>query len=147
MNKKIILILIALSLCFSFLMYKIYRKTENKSTPIYLIQVGAYKDYNNLSEATKNYENYIVRKEEGLYKIFIGVTKDEKVLSKLLSIYLDGRDNYKKVLKITNEEFVQNLTIYDNIIKHTDNKENINLVVKSSLKELDKLLNENNLQK
>lgn len=147
MNKKIILILIALSLCFSFLMYKIYRKTENKSTPIYLIQVGAYKDYNNLSEATKNYENYIVRKEEGLYKIFIGVTKDEKVLSKLLSIYLDGRDNYKKVLKIANEEFVQNLTIYDNIIKHTDNKENINLVVKSSLKELDKLLNENNLQK
>ena len=100
MNKKIILILIALSLCFSFLMYKIYRKTENESTPIYLIQVGAYKDYNNLSEATKNYENYIVRKEEGLYKIFIGVTKDEEVLSKLLSIYLDGRDNYKKVLKI-----------------------------------------------
>ena len=147
MNKKIILILIALSLCFSFLMYKIYRKTENESTPIYLIQVGAYKDYNNLSEATKNYENYIVRKEEGLYKIFIGVTKDEEVLSKLLSIYLDGRDNYKKVLKITNEEFVQNLTIYDNIIKHTDNKENINLVVKSSLKELDKILNENNLQK
>lgn len=142
MNKKIILILLALSLCFSFIIYKCYTKTTKKETSIYLIQAGAYKDYNNLSKATKNYENYIIRKEDDLYKIFIGVTKDEDVYSKLTSIYLKDKENYKKVLKVTNEEFEQNLTTYDKLIKNTDNLQNINTVVKASLREFEQLLND-----
>lgn len=145
MNKKIVLILLALSLCFSFIIYRYYTKTTKKETSIYLIQAGAYKDYNNLSEATKNYENYIIRKEDDLYKIFIGVTKDEDVYSKLTSIYLKDKENYKKVLKVTNEEFEQNLTTYDKLIKNTDNLQNINIVVKASLREFEKLLNDKKL--
>ena len=142
MNKKILVILLAISLCFSFIIYKFYKKTEKEYTEVYLIQAGAYKDYDNLSEATKSYENYIVRKEGELYKIFIGVTKDEEVYNKLISLYLNGKENFKKVIKITNEEFENNLSAYDNIIKNTSNKKNINTVVKASLNEINKLLSQ-----
>lgn len=140
MNKKIILTIILISILFTFITYKLYSKTEELSTKIYLIQAGAYKDHNNLSEATKQFENYIIKKEGELYKIYIGVTKDEEVYNKLSKIYLDGKENFKKVVKITNEEYSTNLDTYDNIIKNTDDKRNINIVVKSSLKELEKLL-------
>jgi len=143
MNKKIILIVLIISLCFSFMIYKFYKKTKKENTEIYLIQVGAYKDYNNLSEATKNYDNYIIRKEGDLYKIYIGVTRDEEVYNKLVSLYSDGKENFKKVMKVTNEKFENNLIVYDNIIKNSENKSDISIVVKSSLKELENLLNKN----
>ena len=46
-------------------------------------------------------------------------------------------------MKVTNEKFENNLIVYDNIIKNSENKSDISIVVKSSLKELENLLNKN----
>ena len=71
MNKKIILGVVIISLIFSIFIFKKYKASENSYKTLYVIQVGAYKDYENVIKNTRNFDNYIVYEENNLYKIFI----------------------------------------------------------------------------
>ena len=69
MNKRIFFVLILVSLVFSLVIFKIYKSKKESDCTYYLVQVGAFKSYDNLSMLSKKYENYIVREEEGLFKL------------------------------------------------------------------------------
>lgn len=143
MNKRIFFVLILVSLVFSLVIFKIYKSKKESDCTYYLVQVGAFKSYDNLSMLSKKYENYIVREEEGLFKLFIGVTKSEKVYDKIIRMYSLTSSNYKKILRLNNRDFDRYITKLDELIKIASNQNETDTLVKEGLKELNKVLDNN----
>lgn len=140
MNKKFILILIIITCLFSCSIFGLYKRKSVVKNKYYLLQVGAYKDYDSISKKTKEYENYLVLKEEDLYKLYIGVTKDKEVYRKLVNLYASTSSIYKKEITLSNQKFDDTLTKYDSLIKNSEDIKEINLVIKSELKFLEEML-------
>lgn len=140
MNKKIILILIIITCLFSCSIFGLYKRKSVVKNKYYLLQVGAYKNYGNVSKKTKEYENYLVLKEEDLYKLYIGVTKDNEVYKKLVNLYTNTSSIYKKEISLSNQKFDDTLTKYDSLIKNSEDIKEINLIIKSELKFLEEML-------
>ena len=137
MNKKFLLILIIITCLFSCSIFGLYKRKSVVKNKYYLLQVGAYKDYDSISKKTKEYENYLVLKEEDLYKLYIGVTKDKEVYKKLVNLYASTSSIYKKEITLSNQKFDDTLTKYDSLIKNSEDIKEISLVIKSELKFLD----------
>lgn len=140
MNKKFLLILIIITCLFSCSIFGLYKRKSVVKNKYYLLQVGAYKDYDSISKKTKEYENYLVLKEEDLYKLYIGVTKDKEVYKKLVNLYASTSSIYKKEITLSNQKFDDTLTKYDSLIKNSEDIKEINLVIKSELKFLEEML-------
>lgn len=140
MNKKILLILIIITCLFSCSIFGLYKRKSVVKNKYYLLQVGAYKNYDSISKKTKEYENYLVLKEEDLYKLYIGVTKDKEVYKKLVNLYASTSSIYKKEITLSNQKFDDTLTKYDSLIKNSEDIKEINLVIKSELKFLEEML-------
>lgn len=140
MNKKFLLILIIITCLFSCSIFGLYKRKSVVKNKYYLLQVGAYKDYDSISKKTKEYENYLVLKEEDLYKLYIGVTKDNEVYKKLVNLYASTSSIYKKEITLSNQKFDDTLTKYDSLIKNSEDIKEINLVIKSELKFLEEML-------
>ena len=140
MNKKILLILIIITCLFSCSIFGLYKRKSVVKNKYYLLQVGAYKNYDSISKKTKEYENYLVLKEEDLYKLYIGVTKDKEVYRKLVNLYASTSSIYKKEITLSNQKFDDTLTKYDSLIKNSEDIKEINLVIKSELKFLKEIL-------
>ena len=130
MNYKKIIIPIILSLCFFLLIYKNYKNKKVEYKEIYILQVGAYKSY---------LDNYIIYKENDLYKIFLGVSLNNNTYNKLENFYNED-STFKKVIKISNEEYINNLKKYDTLINETNDKELLNTIIKKELRELEIIL-------
>lgn len=140
MNKKFLLILIIITCLFSCSIFGLYKRKSVVKNKYYLLQVGAYKNYDSISKKTKEYENYLVLKEEDLYKLYIGVTKDKEVYRKLVNLYANTSSIYKKEITLSNQKFDDTLTKYDSLIKNSEDIKEINLVIKSELKLLEEML-------
>ncbi len=140
MNKKFLLILIIITCLFSCSIFGLYKRKSVVKNKYYLLQVGAYKDYDSISKKTKEYENYLVLKEEDLYKLYIGVTKDKEVYKKLVNLYASTSSIYKKEITLSNQKFDDTLIKYDSLIKNSEDIKEINLVIKSELKFLEEML-------
>ena len=139
MNYKKIIIPIILSLCFFLLIYKNYKNKKVEYKEIYILQVGAYKSYDNVINKTKYLDNYIIYKENDLYKIFLGVSLNNNTYNKLENFYNED-STFKKVIKISNEEYINNLKKYDTLINETNDKELLNTIIKKELRELEIIL-------
>lgn len=140
MNKKIIFLLISISIFLvSFITIKYF---ENKCSYVtyYILQEGAFKNYNGVIKTTRNYNNYVISKEDELYKIYIGVTLDKEVYNKLISMYSKTSSTYMKKVNINNKEFYNKVRTYDSLIKNSDNLKEVDLIVKEELKLLKKIL-------
>lgn len=140
MNKKFLLILIIITCLFSCSIFGLYKRKSVVKNKYYLLQVGAYKNYDSISKKTKEYENYLVLKEEDLYKLYIGITKDKEVYKKLVNLYASTSSIYKKEITLSNQKFDDTLTKYDSLIKNSEDIKEINLVIKSELKFLEEML-------
>ena len=138
MYIKKFIIPIILSLCFFFIIYINYKNKKIEYKEVYVLQVGAYKKYENLVNKTKYLDNYLIYQENDLYKIFIGVTLNNDNYNKIESIY--GEDTFKKVIRINDEEYIDNLKKYDTLIKETNDKELLNDIIKKELRELEVVL-------
>lgn len=140
MNKKIIFLLISVSIFLvAFITIKYF---ENKCSYVtyYILQEGAFKNYNGVIKTTRNYNNYVISKEDELYKIYIGVTLDKEVYNKLISMYSKTSSTYMKKVNINNKEFYNKVRTYDSLIKNSDNLKEVDLIVKEELKLLKKIL-------
>ena len=142
MNKKILILSILIALVFSFAIYGYYVNL-NKKNFIYLMQVGAYKNYDNAIEISKNIDNYFIIKEEDLYKVFIGITASDEVYSKLLDLYALEFNSYKKTVHLNDKELTNKIIKYDSLIKKIDSKEEVDMIIKEEFKLLSNITIEN----
>ena len=119
--------------------YKNKEEVNSTSVKIYFLQIGAYKNTDNVAKMTRLTNYNYVEYDNGIYYIYIGITKDEEVLKKLKEIY-SSRDIYVKEKEINKKSFIDYLNKYDSMIKETNDKELIEAIEKDILKKYENSL-------
>ena len=89
---------------------------------VYLLQIGAYQNHENVVKVTKTLPSYVIIEEDGKTKIIVGITKDNNNLEKLKKNY---ENIYIREEQIDNKEFLDYLTKYDYLLNETNNYETI----------------------
>lgn len=139
MNKKALLIVMLMGIVFaSFLLYKYKSKDKGivNTETVYLIQIGAYQNYENVVKVTKTLPNYVIIEEDGTAKIIVGITKDNNNLEKLKQNY---ENIYIREEQIDNKEFLDYLTKYDYLLNETNNNETIEEINHKVLNKYDEI--------
>lgn len=139
MNKKALLIVMLMGIVFaSFLLYKYKNKDKGivNTETVYLIQIGAYQNYENVVKVTKTLPNYVIIEEDGTAKIIVGITKDNNNLEKLKQNY---ENIYIREEQIDNKEFLDYLTKYDYLLNETNNNETIKEINHKVLNKYDEI--------
>lgn len=79
---------------------------------VYMLQYGSY---NTIEKAKNNdLDNYILKEEDGYYRIYVGITLNEENAKKIKEVYKNkGKDIYIKEKNINSLEFVDYLNNKD----------------------------------
>lgn len=92
----------------------------------YFLQEGIYSNKEIMNENTKDLDVKLINEEGGKYYVYLGITRDEQNAKKIKEIYKNrGYQLYIKEINLSNEEFFNNVTQFDLLIKNTDNDEEI----------------------
>ena len=141
---------LVISMLFGFIcgkmVYRIYDdklETRLTSSRLYLVQNGEYLTYDSMREENSG-NNYVYYKDEDGYKTVIGITKDEKNIDKIKSLYSDSvkveeyyvsnellnekQNEYDKILNKTNDVY-EVKEVVDNILNLYREEETIRLVL------------------
>ena len=137
--KKVIVVSIILGIIFSLIIYLNYRKNVNDKKEInilYFLQISAYKNVENISNKTKNLDSYLVIKEnDNLYHIYIGLTKDSKNLEKIKEFYKKSNDNiYVREKVVSCKNFISELSNYEILLSNAESKDIVEKIEKEVLK-------------
>lgn len=126
---------------YTFNQYKEETKEVMKEdNTIYLMQVGVYKNENNMKEYSRNLKNYFYFKDEKGYHVIIGITKNKKNKQKIVDSYDLLANIYMKRVNINNIEFNTLLDQYDKLIEQTTDKEIIINAQKQILSKYEELI-------
>ncbi len=135
--KKKIIIAVLFGVIFSVILYLNYKNNSSKNTSftdVYFLQFGAYQKYENVSIATKLIPSYLVIKEDNLYHIYVGITKNKENADKIKEFYnKNGNNIYVSSKNIEEKEFIKKLESYDYLLKEAKSEEVINAINKEIL--------------
>ena len=128
--KKIIISGILLIILGYYLGYFIFNEKiinkYKKEEKYYFLQEGVYSNKENLQTNLNSLNNKIIDKNDNKYYVYVGITKDLEVAKKIMKIYEDdGYNIYLKEKYLSNEEFYNNVTQFDLLIKDSNDTSNI----------------------
>ena len=105
-----------------------------------MLQYGVYSSNDSMVENTKNLKNYFYYIENNKYHVIIGVTLDKDLKDKIKKANSIDNDIYIKKVSINNDEFIESLKQYDNLIKNTEDKTTILTAEKQILSKYEELI-------
>ena len=142
MKKTLIIILIAIisGIVMGFIFYQRFEINEvvfaKQDYSAKAVQVGVFSKLDNALSIKDLYDGIIVN-DENLYRVYINIIKDQKVLSIMKEYYNElGINYYLKDIEIS-KEFNDILDDYEIILKNQDIS-NYSLTINSILKEYSK---------
>lgn len=132
MKKTLILSFIFLLLG-AFMGDKLYEIYQEKILGVfkdyntyYFIQEGVYSSEEIMNENTKDLETKIVEYKDNKYYVYLGITTDLENVNKIKNIYEDNNYRlYVKEVNLSNQEFFNNVSQFDILIKNTNKDEEI----------------------
>lgn len=152
MKKYLLTILFALIVGFflgNFLLkqYNDYEtitvSVENKE--LYFFQYGVYSSLENMEENTINLENYIYKIEDEKYYVYIGLTGDKNNIDKLNKYFKGlGYDIIVKSYYVYDEEFINLLNNFDEVIKNTEDSTVLSSIICQTLQKYEDVVNNGN---
>ena len=134
---KVVIPIFLSILCGSICGKLVFSSYDKEITPnlvkkkIYLIETGAYSDYDNMVSNTL-LSNYIYYQDDGKYNSIIGVTLDEDNVYKIKKTY-NGEVIITEYYS-TNKELNQQINNFDNLLKETNNSDEVKKIVLETLK-------------
>jgi len=150
--KKILILLgcpILLGVVFALYVYKEYNsKVElpiktNELTTVYLLQIGAYKNEDNVIKISKNLPNYLVEKIGEIYHVYVGIVKNKENIDKIKEFYkVFGNNIYVRDIQITDLELLEMITEYEKILIQTNKKEVVYTINKELLNKYKEVISE-----
>lgn len=92
----------------------------------YFIQEGVYTSKQIMEENVNNINVKLIEHNNDKYHVYLGITKEESIAKRIKNIYEEeGYQLYIKEIKISNEEFDNNITQFDLLINSASSKEEI----------------------
>lgn len=100
-------------------------KKLQKGDTYYFLEEGIYSNYNNIQNNINAYRK-IIENKNNKYHVYIGITRDKKVLEKLKKIYKEDNINVSvKEINLYSQEFKNNVEQFDLLIKQTKDNSQI----------------------
>ena len=148
MKKTTILYILSAILIGVFIGKYVYNGYQNETKEafkdmnenIYLLQYGVYSSNDSMVENTKNLKDYFYYIENNKYHVIIGVTMDKDLKDKIKKANSIDNNIYIKKVSINNDEFIESLKQYDNLIKNTEDKTTILTAEKQILSKYEELI-------
>ncbi len=110
------------------------------SSNIYLMQYGVYSNEENMLENTKKLKTYFYYKDNDGYHVLLGITKKEELKQKIINAYKITENIYMKKENTNNQEFLNLLEQYDNLVSTTDDTDTIINAEKQILSKYEELI-------
>ena len=108
---------------------------------LYFIEYGVYDNYSDMEKNTINLENYIYQFDDNKYYVYIGITKNDEVLSKVNNYFKNlGYSITTKEFYVTNNEFTKLIENNDAILLLTNDEVVIGEVVSEGLTSYEKVV-------
>lgn len=115
--------------------------TFNQTETVYFLQIGAYSSKENMESSTSSFPHYIYKYDNNLYYVFVAITKNKEVLSKLKGYYKDlGYNIYEKEYNVSNSEFLKILNEYDNLLLKVEDTNTYNTIIGNVLKKYEEVV-------
>ena len=106
---------------------------------VYMLQIGVYSSEEKMASSFKNYDKYLyIDKDDGIH-LYVGITKDKEIASRIKDYYeKKGYSIYIKESILDNQSFLSILGEYDKIIGITGDNDlkGIEEIVISNYKEM-----------
>ena len=98
-------------------------KVSGIGEDLYFIQYGVFSSIENMEKETIALENYVYNIDEGMYYVYVGITKNSENANKIINYYKTlGYETIIKNYEINNNEFLKELVNYDSILSGTEDK-------------------------
>lgn len=95
-------------------------KVSGMADELYFIQYGVFSSIDSMEKETISLENYVYSKEEDMYYVYVGITKNNDNANKIINYYKNiGYDTIIKKYEISNTKFLETLANYDTILSNT----------------------------
>lgn len=133
----IITVILLAFLCANFV-YEKYRKDSLPEGNVYFIQQGVYSN----KESIKNIAaSYITIEQDNKFYTYVGMTTSLENAEKIKKMY--EKKNipiYIKSENIQNQEFLNELSQYDVLLKNTENEEEVTNILETILSTYEEIL-------
>ena len=98
-------------------------KISRMGTELYFIQYGVFSSLESMEKETIELENYVYNIDNDMYYVYVGITKNEQNANKIMSYYKNlGYDTILKQYDISNDNFLEEVENYDNILLSTEDQ-------------------------
>lgn len=133
-----VLLSMVIGVGFAYFMFNQYDHEENlnlvsgnveKTESIYFLQQGVYSSRESMENNTKNLAYYLYQEKDGMFYVFVGLTKIEENVDKIKGYYeRKGYNLYSKQMEVSSTAFLDTLDQYDELLKQTTEDEAINTI-------------------
>lgn len=105
----------------------VFQETSEK---VYFFQLGVYSDLESVQNSTRSFTNYIYVLEDSQYHVYVALTKSSKNVEKIKGYFeKKGYDIYVKEMVLSDEEYLEKLEQYDQVLEQTSEEEAIENVI------------------
>ena len=114
---------------------------SSEAETLYYIQKGVYSDLDNMKNNMKEFSHYIYNVEDNQYYAYIGVTTNKDNAVKIQNYYKSiGYETFLKDKVTDNEDFINVLRQYDELLAKTNDNESIKTVCNQVLAKYEELV-------
>ena len=109
-------------------------KVSNKGIELYFIQYGVFSSLESMEDNTISLQNYVYNNVDNLYYVYIGITKTKENSEKIMNYYKTlGYETIVKKYIISNDDFINLIENYDNVLKETTDNTAIASIINQGL--------------
>ena len=114
---------------------------SSEAETLYYIQKGVYSDLDNMKNNMKEFSHYIYNVEDNQYYAYIGVTTNKDNAVKIQNYYKSiGYETFLKDKVTDNEDFINVLRQYDELLAKTNDNESIKTICNQVLAKYEELV-------
>ncbi len=129
--KKFIYFILISVLIGSVFAFALFKRSDKKIEDVINIQnsytafqLGVYKNKNNALNKKNKFKGSIIVNDDDFYRVYFSILNDSNAILKMNNYLKDQQINfYKKEIEISNNNFINLSTNYEQILNKTDSEE------------------------
>ena len=123
--------------------YKDYNgiKVHNEGEEYLFLELGTYNSSEEMEKNAINLENYVYRKDNNKYYMYVGITKNKDNATKMKKYYESKSLNVEeKTFYISNKKFNESIENLDNILVNSNDEVVINEIINQGLNKYEEII-------
>lgn len=114
---------------------------SSEAKTLYYVQAGVYFDIDKMKDGMKDFTHYIYNVEDNQYYTYIGITTNKNNALKIQNYYKSiGYDTLIKEKITDNNDFINIVGQYDELLSKTDDNESIKVICNQVLAKYEELI-------